>query len=54
MTKFINPLKLPYRMPETADPDLLLEQTIATASSNDTISDMVVDDLFDDPFSPIN
>ena len=54
MTKFINSSKLPYRMPDAADSDLLLEQTIATVSSNDALTDMDVDGLFDDTFTPIN
>ena len=46
----LNLAKLPYRTPDTEFPGILLEQGIATASSNDNLGDMGVDDVYDDPF----
>lgn len=43
----------PYRTPDTAVPDFLLEQSIATGSTNETLTDMGVGDIYDDEFNPI-
>ena len=54
MIKHKNCAKLPYRTPDTALPDIILEQTITADSANETLEDMGVTDIFDDAFSPIN
>lgn len=53
MKKIFQLNRRPYRTPDTVVPDFSLEQSIASGSTNESLTDMGVGDIYDDEFTPI-